>query len=186
MKRRGAGTLTRADIGSTVKLQAWVARRRDHGGVLFLDLRDRSGVAQVVARPEAAQAFAALDPVRAEWVVEVEGEVVARTADQVNPKMTTGEVELVASRAAVLSKCDSLPFPIDSRVDVTEDTRLKYRYLDLRRPELQQKMLLRDRITHEVRRYFHEQGFIDVETPILTRSTPEGCLLYTSPSPRDS
>jgi aspartyl-tRNA synthetase len=182
MKRRGAGTLTRADIGTTVKLQAWVGRRRDHGGVLFLDLRDRSGVAQVVARPEAAAAFAALDPVRGEWVVEVEGEVVARAADQINSKMPTGEIEVSARRAEVLSKCDPLPFQIDSRVDVTEDTRLKYRYLDLRRPELQQKMVLRDRITHEVRRYFHEHGFIDVETPILTKSTPEGARDYLVPS----
>ena len=182
MKRRGAGTLTRADIGTTVKLQAWVARRRDHGGVLFLDLRDRSGIAQVVARPDAAEAFAALDPVRSEWVVEVEGRVVERAAEQVNPKMPTGEVEVLAARAAVLSKCDPLPFQIDSRVDVTEDTRLKYRFLDLRRPELQEKMILRDRITHEVRRYFHEHGFIDVETPILTKSTPEGARDYLVPS----
>jgi aspartyl-tRNA synthetase len=182
MKRRGAGTLTRADIGTTVKLQAWVGRRRDHGGVLFLDLRDRSGVAQVVARPEAAESFAALDPVRSEWVVEVEGRVVERAAEQINPKMPTGAIEVVASRAAVLSKCDPLPFPIDSRVDVTEDTRLKYRYLDLRRPELQEKMILRDRITHEVRRYFHEHDFVDVETPILTKSTPEGARDYLVPS----
>ena len=105
MKRRGAGTLSRADIGTKVLLQAWVQRRRDHGGVLFLDLRDRSGVAQVVAKPdESPAALAALDPVRSEWVVEVEGTVIAREAEAVNPKMATGEVEVLAERAVVLSK----------------------------------------------------------------------------------
>ena len=183
MKRRGAGTLTREDIGTTVLLQAWVQRRRDHGGVLFLDLRDRSGVAQVVVKPEnAPDVFAALDPVRSEWVVEVEGQVVARESAQVNAKMATGEVEVVAVRGAVLSKSDPLPFPVDARSDVSEDTRLRYRFLDLRRPELQRNFLLRHEITWEVRRFFHEQGFLDVETPILTKSTPEGARDYLVPS----
>jgi aspartyl-tRNA synthetase len=183
MKRTSAGELTREDVGKRVLLQAWVARRRDHGGVLFVDLRDRSGVAQVVARPEeSADAFAVLDPVRSEWVVEVEGRVEARTPDMVNPRMATGEVEVVAERAVVLSKCDPLPFSLDARSDVSEDLRLKYRYLDLRRPELQEKLILRHRITHEVRRYFDEQGFLDVETPILTKSTPEGARDYLVPS----
>ena len=114
MKRRGAGTLSREDIGSRVLLQAWAQRRRDHGGVLFLDLRDRSGVAQVVAKPDVSpEALAALDPVRSEWVVEVEGVLAARETDAINPKMATGEVELLVDRAVVLSKCDALPFPID-------------------------------------------------------------------------
>jgi aspartyl-tRNA synthetase len=181
--RRGAGTLTRADIGSTVLLQAWVQRRRDHGGVLFLDLRDRSGVAQVVAKPEeSVAAFAALDAVRSEWVVEIVGRVVAREAGQVNAKMPTGEVEVVAETGTVLSRCEPLPFAIDGRSDVSEDTRLKYRFLDLRRPELQRNFLLRHDITWEVRKYFHEQGFLDVETPILTKSTPEGARDYLVPS----
>ena len=183
MTRRGAGTLTRAAIGSTVLLQAWVQRRRDHGGVLFLDLRDRSGVAQVVAKPEeAAAAFAALDAVRSEWVVEIVGRVVAREAGQVNAKMPTGEVEVVAESGTVLSRCEPLPFAIDGRSDVSEDTRLKYRFLDLRRPELQRNFLLRHDITWEVRKYFHEQGFLDIETPILTKSTPEGARDYLVPS----
>jgi len=183
MTRRGAGTLTREDVGTTVLLQAWVQRRRDHGGVIFLDLRDRSGLAQVVARPEeAAEAFAALDPVRSEWVVEVEGRVVARDPEQVNFKMTTGEVEVIALRAEVLSRCEPLPFQVAGTNEAAEDTRLKYRFLDLRRPELQRNLILRHEITHAVRRYFHERGFLDVETPILTKSTPEGARDYLVPS----
>ncbi|MGE5234691.1 MAG: aspartate--tRNA ligase [Acidobacteriota bacterium] len=183
MRRRGAGTLSTADIGSTVLLQAWVHRRRDHGGVLFLDLRDRSGIAQVVAKPdECAAALQALEPVRSEWVVEVEGKVIPRGPEAVNPKMATGEVEVLAERAVVLSKSDPLPFPVESRTDVSEDLRLKYRYLDLRRQELQRNIILRHEITHAVRQYFHEQGFLDVETPILTKSTPEGARDYLVPS----
>ncbi|HEX6900135.1 MAG TPA: aspartate--tRNA ligase [Thermoanaerobaculia bacterium] len=183
MKRRGAGTITKEDVGSRVKLQAWVQRRRDLGGLLFLDLRDRSGVVQVVVsperRPEAAQA---LEAVRAEWVVEIEGEVVQREAGQVNRDLPTGEIEVAADRAAVLSRSEPPPFPIDARGDIAEDTRLRYRYLDLRRAELQRNFMLRDRVTHEVRSYFHENGFIDVETPILTKSTPEGARDYLVPS----
>ncbi len=183
MKRRGAGTLSRADIGRKVLLQAWVQRRRDHGGVLFLDLRDRSGVAQVVAKPDqSAAALAVLDPVRSEWVVEVEGTVIAREPEALNPKMATGEVEVLAERAVVLSKSDPLPFAVDSRADVAEETRLKYRFLDLRRPELAKNFILRHEITHAVRGYFHEQGFLDIETPILTKSTPEGARDYLVPS----
>jgi aspartyl-tRNA synthetase len=183
LERTGAGRLSRTDVGRRVKLQAWVARRRDHGGVLFLDLRDRSGIAQVVARPEeSAAAFSALEPVRSEWVVEVEGRVEARAPEMINPKMPTGEVEVVAERAAVLSKCDPLPFTLDGRSDASEEMRLKYRFLDLRRPELQEKIVLRHRITHEVRRFFDEQGFVEVETPILTKSTPEGARDYLVPS----
>jgi aspartyl-tRNA synthetase len=183
MTRRGAGTLTREDVGTTVLLQAWVQRRRDHGGVIFLDLRDRSGVAQVVARPEeGAEAFAALDPVRGEWVVEVEGRVVARDPEQVNSRMTTGQVEVIALRAEVLSRCEPLPFQVAGTSEAAEDTRLKYRFLDLRRPELQRNLLLRHDVTYAVRRYFHERGFLDVETPILTKSTPEGARDYLVPS----
>jgi aspartyl-tRNA synthetase len=183
MKRSGAGTLRLEQAGERVMLQAWVQRRRDHGGVLFLDLRDRSGVAQVVAKPDVSPAaLATLDPVRSEWVVEVEGVLAARDAEAINPKMATGEVELLVDRAVVLSKCDALPFPIDGRADVAEETRLKYRFLDLRRPELARNIILRHRIAHEVRAYFHEQGFLDIETPILTKSTPEGARDYLVPS----
>ncbi len=182
MKRTGAGELRREDIGKKVKLQAWVQRRRDLGGVLFLDLRDRSGLGQVVVKPEECrEALAVLEPVRSEWVVEVVGTVIAR-AGEVNPRMATGEVEVLAESAQVLSKCDPLPFPVDARTEALEDTRLKYRFLDLRRPELQRNLMLRHRLTWEVRRFFHEQGFLDIETPILTKSTPEGARDYLVPS----
>ena len=183
LKRRGAGTLRREDVGSRVRLQAWVHRRRDHGGLVFLDLRDRSGLAQVVVHPgDHSEVAGALEPVRAEWVIEVEGEVVPREAGKVNPQLPTGEIEVVVHRAAVLSRSEPLPFQLDGKTDVSEEMRLRYRYLDLRRPELQKNFLLRDRVTLEIRNYFHEHGFIDVETPILTRSTPEGARDYLVPS----
>ncbi|HET9213084.1 MAG TPA: aspartate--tRNA ligase [Thermoanaerobaculia bacterium] len=183
MKRRGAGTIGIGDVGSRVRLQAWVQRRRDLGGLLFLDLRDRSGVVQVVIRPEASpEAGKILDAVRPEWVVEIEGTVVRREPGQVNRDLPTGEVEVTAERAAVLSRSETPPFPLDGRIEAAEDLRLRYRYLDLRRPELQKNFILRDRVTHEIRSYFHEQGFLDVETPILTKSTPEGARDYLVPS----
>ncbi|HEY3568163.1 MAG TPA: aspartate--tRNA ligase [Thermoanaerobaculia bacterium] len=183
MKRRGAGTIRIGDVGSRVRLQAWVQRRRDLGGLLFLDLRDRSGVVQVVIRPESSPEPAqVLDPVRPEWVVEVEGTVVRREPGQTNRDLPTGEIEVTAERAAVLSRSETPPFPLDGRIEAAEDLRLRYRYLDLRRPELQKNFILRDRVTHEIRAYFHEQGFLDVETPILTRSTPEGARDYLVPS----
>ncbi len=188
MNRTGAGTLGAGRAGERVKLQAWVARRRDLGGLMFFDLRDRSGVAQVVVRPDERPDLAEiLAPVRNEWVVEVEGEVVARESP--NPEMATGEVEVIADRAEVLSRSAPLPFSVapgagagGGEPDASEETRLRYRYLDLRRAELQRNLLLRDRVTLEIRKYFHEQGFVDVETPVLTRSTPEGARDYLVPS----
>ena len=183
MKRRGAGTIAIGDVGSRVRLQAWVQRRRDLGGLLFLDLRDRSGVVQVVIRPESSpEAAKVLDAVRPEWVVEIEGTVVRREPGQINRDLPTGEIEVAAERAAVLSRSETPPFPLDGRIEAAEDLRLRYRYLDLRRPELQKNFILRDRVTHEIRAYFHEQGFLDVETPILTKSTPEGARDYLVPS----
>src|SRR5436309_22470 len=147
LARSGAGTLRRADVGRRVLLKAWVQRRRDHGGVVFLSLRDRSGVAQAVFHPEDVPAVAAaLAPVRNEWVVEVEGEVVPRSPENVNRDMPTGEVEVAVDRAAVLARSEPLPFPLDGKAEVAEETRLRYRYLDLRRGELQRNLLLRDRV----------------------------------------
>jgi aspartyl-tRNA synthetase len=181
LPRTGAGTLRREDVGRRVRLAAWVQRRRDMGGLQFFDLRDRSGLAQIVVRPDEDPEIAAvLEPVRAEWVVEVEGEVVVRESP--NPDMATGAVEVIARRAVVLNRSEPVPFALTGEPDATEETRLAYRYLDLRRPELQRNFILRDHVTLEVRRYFHEQGFLDVETPILTRSTPEGARDYLVPS----
>ncbi len=181
MKRTPAGDLRSDHVGTRVLLKGWVDSRRDHGGVTFLDLRDRSGRAQVVLREdEHPGAVEALTAVRNEWVIEIEGEVLTRAT--ANPELATGEVEVLADRAEVLSSTRGLPFSSETALDATEETRLKYRYLDLRRPELQRNLLLRDQIDLEIRRYFHEQDFVHIETPILTRSTPEGARDYLVPS----
>jgi aspartyl-tRNA synthetase len=182
-RRRGAGTIGESDVGSRVLLQAWVRRRRDHGGVTFFDLRDRSGTVQVVVRPEdAPEAAAALDKARLEWVVEVEGEVARRSPETVNAKIPTGAFEVVAAAGRVLSKCDPLPFNLEGAVEASEETRLRFRYLDLRREELQRNLRLRHDVVMETLRYFDEHGFLNIETPILTRSTPEGARDYVVPS----
>jgi aspartyl-tRNA synthetase len=181
MKRTQCGSLRRANAGERVLLKGWVQRRRDLGGLLFLDLRDRSGVCQAVVRPDQRPDLAErLAPVRAEWVLEVEGEL--RVREAINDRMPTGEVELVADRVELLAAAEPLPFALDRHAEATEETRLRYRYLDLRRPELQGNLLLRHRIAQETRRYFDEHGFVEIETPILTKSTPEGARDYLVPS----
>jgi aspartyl-tRNA synthetase len=183
MKRRGAGSIGQGDLGQRVLLRAWVHRRRDHGGLLFFDLRDRTGIVQVVVRPESQpQPGTALAAARAEWVVEVEGPVVERAPENVNPELGTGTVEVIAERAAVLSRSEPLPFAVDGKTEAAEEIRLRYRYLDLRRQELLDNLRLRDEVTLAVRNYFHEHGFVDVETPMLTRSTPEGARDFLVPS----
>jgi len=183
MKRRGTGTIAVEDVGSRVRLQAWVRRRRDLGGLIFLQLRDYSGVVQVVVRPdEQPQVAESLDAVRLEWVVDVEGVVERRSPENINPEMETGEVEVILDRAEVLSRSDPLPFAVEGEVDATEETRLRYRFLDLRRSELQSNLRLRHRVTMEILKHFDERGFVNVETPILTRSTPEGARDYLVPS----
>jgi aspartyl-tRNA synthetase len=183
MKRRGAGTIRAGNVGERVRLQAWVRRRRDLGGLIFLQLRDYSGVVQVVVRPdEQPEVAASLDAVRLEWVVDVEGIVEERTSENVNPEMTTGEIEVILDRAQVLSRSDPLPFSVEGEVDATEETRLRYRFLDLRRSELQRNLRLRNKVTLATLEHFDERGFVNVETPILTRSTPEGARDYLVPS----
>ena len=183
MKRRGAGTISAADVGDRVRLQAWVRRRRDLGGLIFLQLRDYSGVVQVVVRPdEQPEVAKSLDAVRLEWVVDVEGVVENRTPENINPEMATGEIEVILEGAEILSRSEPLPFAVDGEVDATEETRLRYRFLDLRRQELQSNLRLRHKVTLEVLEHFDERGFINVETPILTRSTPEGARDYLVPS----
>jgi aspartyl-tRNA synthetase len=183
MKRRGVGTLRPADVGEKVLLKAWVQRRRDHGGLLFFDLRDRSGVAQIVVRPEEQPAVAAtLVPVRSEWVIEIVGTVVARLPGKTNPDLATGAIEVAVEEAAILARSEPPPFTLDGKTESSEDLRLRFRYLDLRRPELLANLRLRDAVTLGMRQYFHEHEFIDVETPMLTRSTPEGARDYLVPS----
>jgi aspartyl-tRNA synthetase len=177
------GSLRDTHVGQTVTLMGWAATRRDLGGVVFVDLRDREGLCQVVARPEvSATAHAAADRVRGEYVLAVVGEVAARSADTVNPKLPTGAVEILAREIRVLSEAKTPPFPVEDEITTSEDIRLKYRYLDLRRPKIQRNIRLRHHITMEVRRYMDEQGFYEIETPMLTKSTPEGARDYLVPS----
>ena len=177
------GALREGDVGRTVTLMGWAATRRDLGGVVFIDLRDREGICQVVARPEVSkEAHAAADRVRGEYVLAVTGEVARRSADTVNPKIPTGAVEVLAREIRVLSEARTPPFPIEDEIATSEDIRLKYRYLDLRRPRMQRNIALRHRVTMDVRRYLDEQGFYEIETPFLTKSTPEGARDYLVPS----
>jgi len=177
------GELRESHVGKTVTLMGWAATRRDLGGVVFVDLRDREGLCQVVARPEVSKdAHAAADKVRSEYVLAVTGTVQARSADTVNPNLDTGKVELVAEEIRILAEAKTPVFPIEDEVDTNEETRLKYRYLDLRRPRLQRNVKIRHQATLEVRRYLDEQGFYEIETPMLAKSTPEGARDYLVPS----
>ena len=177
------GALRESDVGRTVTLMGWAATRRDLGGVVFVDLRDRAGICQVVARPEVSkEAHAAADAVRGEYVLAVVGEVTKRSADTVNPKIPTGTVEVLAREIRVLSEARTPAFPIEDEITTAEEIRLKYRYLDLRRPRMQRNIALRHQATMEVRRHLDEQGFYEIETPMLTKSTPEGARDYLVPS----
>ena len=174
------GQLTTADVGSDVVLLGWVHRVRDLGGVMFFDIRDRHGLTQVVVRDAALEESA--KRLRPEFVVGVTGRVDARTKEAVNPKIKTGEIEVAAHEIRLLNDAKTPPFPINEDTQVSEETRLRYRYLDLRRTRLQQNMILRHKTAFAVRRYFDEQGFLEIETPILTKSTPEGARDYLVPS----
>jgi aspartyl-tRNA synthetase len=177
------GELREAHVGQTVTLMGWAATRRDLGGVIFIDLRDREGLCQVVARPEVSTAaHASADRVRSEYVLAVVGEVAARSAETLNPKLPTGIVEVLAREIRVLAEARTPPFPIEDEVETSEEIRLKHRYLDLRRPRMHRNIRLRHRLTMEIRRYLDEQGYYEIETPFLTKSTPEGARDYLVPS----
>lgn len=169
-------------VDAEISLCGWVDRRRDHGGVIFIDLRDRTGIVQVVFDPDVGADFELADKVRGEYVLQVNGRVRARSEETVNPEMATGEVEVYATSLTVLNQSETPPFQLDSFTDVGEDVRLKYRYLDLRRAEMQERLLLRSRVTSSIRRFLDANGFLDIETPILTRATPEGARDYLVPS----
>lgn len=176
------GTLRLADAGREVRLAGWVGRRRDHGGLIFIDLRDRSGVVQIVFQPDDPELFAKAEALRGEYVISVKGKVTKRLEGMENPKLATGEIEVVAEDLVVLSEAKTPPFQIDRPGDVDERIRLRYRYLDLRRPALQRNMILRHRVMKAARDFFDENGFLELETPMLTRSTPEGARDYLVPS----
>ena len=181
MRTHYCGDLNSAHIGQDVVVTGWVNRRRDHGGVIFIDLRDREGVLQVVFDPDDAAMFSIAERVRNEYVLNVSGKVRARPEGTINKEMKTGEIELLGLQVEILNASETPPFQLDD-ADVHDDIRLKYRYIDLRRPEMLERMRLRARVTHFMRTFLEQNGFLDVETPMLTRATPEGARDYLVPS----
>ena len=182
MRSHLCGQLRDSHIGEEVSLCGWVHRRRDHGGVIFLDVRDYTGITQIVYDPDTEAAFALADQVRNEFVIQARGRVRARDGEAVNPRMATGMIEVLGLELRILNRSETPPFQLDEYSSAGEDVRLRHRAIDLRRPEMQEKLRLRSEATHLVRNFLHEQGFVDIETPILTRATPEGARDYLVPS----
>ena len=175
--------LNLAQVGETVTLMGWVLRRRDHGGVIFIDLRDRFGLTQVVFNPEVnPEVHAKAHRLRSEWVIAVQGRVEPRPGDMANPKLATGEIEVLVDTLKILNTSETPPFPLDEDTEVSDNLRLQYRYLDLRKPEMSANLLIRHQAVQTIRQYLNDQGFIDIETPMLTKSTPEGARDYLVPS----
>ena len=182
-KTHTCGDLTKKNVGASVTLMGWVHTRRDHGGLIFIDLRDRGGITQVVFNPEtSADAHSLAGDIRSEFVIAVTGNVAPRPGNTVNAKLATGEIEVLVSDLQILNESKTPPFMIEDETDVAESLRLKYRYLDLRRPSLQKVLITRHKITQTVRRFLDNHGFVDIETPFLTKSTPEGARDYLVPS----
>ncbi|WP_447552999.1 aspartate--tRNA ligase [Vreelandella sp. EE22] len=182
MRSHYCGQLNETLVDQTVTVCGWVHRRRDHGGVIFLDMRDRDGIAQFVVDPDTAEAFATADRARNEYVLRITGRVRLRPEGTQNATMPTGMVEVLAKEVEVLNTAATPPFQLDEHGKVGEEVRLKHRYIDLRRPDMIEKLRLRSRISHTVRAYLENQGFLDIETPVLTRATPEGARDYLVPS----
>ncbi|MDX1770052.1 MAG: aspartate--tRNA ligase [Planococcaceae bacterium] len=177
------GEVAEKEIGQQVLLKGWVQKRRDLGGLIFVDLRDRTGIVQVVINPEISpEALTIGDKLRSEFVIEISGEVVARQDAQINPNMKTGKIEVQASHLTIINEAKNPPFAIENQSDVNEDLRLKYRYLDLRRPVMYETFKMRSDVTKTIRQFLDEETFLEVETPILTKSTPEGARDYLVPS----
>ncbi len=182
-RSHSCGLLTKEAAGEQVVLCGWVAKRRDHGGLIFVDLRDRSGIVQIVVDPDdAGNSFTTAEAIRSEYVIKVAGKVRLRDAATVNPNLATGEIEVVAADLEVLNAAKTPPFYIQDDIDTDENLRLKYRYLDLRRPEMQKNLILRHKVTKLMRDYMDKNGFCEIETPMLTKSTPEGARDYLVPS----
>tara|TARA_Y100001947_G_scaffold84699_1_gene71840 strand:+ start:349 stop:2109 length:1761 start_codon:yes stop_codon:yes gene_type:complete len=182
MRTHYCGELNSSFVGEEVELTGWVHKRRDHGGVIFLDIRDRSGIAQVVYDPDTEESFAVADLVRNEFVLHARGRVRARPDGTINPDMKTGEVEVLGSTLEILNASATPPFQLDEYSSAGEDVRLRYRYVDLRRPEMQGRLRLRSEVTSWVRRFLESEGYWEIETPTLTRATPEGARDYLVPS----
>jgi len=176
------GKLDKKDINKEVTLSGWVLRRRDHGGVIFVDLRDRTGFAQIVFNPEINEkAHAISEDLRSEFVIKITGKVIGREGN-INPNIATGEIEVMASEVEILSKSKTPVFPLDEHTDVNEDTRLKYRYLDLRNPHMIANLTNRHKMAQAIRTVLNDNDFLEVETPILNKSTPEGARDFLVPS----
>ena len=183
MKRDSCGELNEANIGQEVLIAGWANKWRDHGGVVFIDLRDRSGLVQVVFNPETdAELHKRAHRIRSEYVLQIKGEVRRRPAKTENPSIPTGQVEIIARELTVLNECKQLPFMVEDDTDASESLRFKHRYLDLRRPSIQKNIILRHKVTKIIRNYLDAKDFLDIETPILTKSTPEGARDYLVPS----
>ncbi|WP_077530888.1 aspartate--tRNA ligase [Vreelandella utahensis] len=182
MRSHYCGGINESHIDETVTLCGWVHRRRDHGGVIFLDLRDRDGIAQVVFDPDTPDSFAQADRVRNEYVIRITGRVRRRPEGTENDHMATGQVEVFGKELEILNEAATPPFPLDEYTEAGEDVRLRHRYVDLRRPEMAQRLRFRSRVTSYLRNFLDSEGFMDVETPVLTRATPEGARDYLVPS----
>ncbi|MCS6946853.1 MAG: OB-fold nucleic acid binding domain-containing protein, partial [Steroidobacteraceae bacterium] len=180
MRTHYCGEIDERLAGATVAVAGWVHRRRDHGGVIFIDLRDRAGLLQIVCDPDRPAVFAAAEKLRNEYVVRVRGGVRERPPGTVNPQLASGRVELLAEELELLNRSEPLPFQLDEPVG--EEVRLKYRYLDLRRDVMQRRLRLRHQLTRAMRSYLDAAGFVDIETPMLTKATPEGARDYLVPS----
>jgi aspartyl-tRNA synthetase len=177
------GQVGTQQLSQTVTLCGWVHRRRDHGGVIFVDLRDRTGLVQIVFNPEQQAMFSQAGDLRAEFVIGIEGVVRDRPEGTINALLATGQIEVIATALTVFNRSEALPFQLDEHSTLSgEDIRLKYRYLDMRRPEVFARFAFRNKLTQLIRRYFDDQGFIDIETPMLTKATPEGARDYLVPS----
>lgn len=182
MRSHYCGEVNETLVGHTVTVAGWMHRRRDHGGVIFIDLRDREGLVQIVCNPEDADSFAVAEKVRSEYVLEISGVVQPRPAGSENAELKSGKIEVIAKSLQILNSAETPPFPLSEQADVSEDVRLRHRYIDLRRPEMLQKLRFRSQITRQLRNYLDDHGFLDIETPILTKATPEGARDYLVPS----
>jgi aspartyl-tRNA synthetase len=182
MRTHKCGELNTKQLGATVTINGWVHRRRDHGGVIFIDLRDRAGLVQVVVDPDVADAFATAEHARSEYVLSITGLVRDRPQGTVNPNMISGEIEILAKQIEVLNESETPPFPVESEIEVNEELRLKYRYIDLRRVVMQEKMKVRRDVTRVLRNFLDDNEFFEIETPYLTKATPEGARDYIVPS----
>ena len=182
MRTHYCGQVNASHIDQVVELCGWVHRRRDHGGVIFIDLRDREGLVQVVCDPEIPEVFRISEQVRNEFVVRLKGKVRARPSGSVNPELPTGEIEILGQQLEVLNRSETPPFQLDEHEKASEEVRLRYRYIDLRRPEMLERIRMRARVTRALRNFLDDNGFLDIETPMLTKATPEGARDYLVPS----